>query len=394
MTRGEVFMLAAPGSISCVDQKTKKTRPLAQGRYLYISGLVKAKEMQLLDQIQQSRLLDAASLAEIGRLLTESAYPAAKTPQEMLAKEAVNLLDWLQKDLPEPELAQVLLTFNDIHNLKLVLKVLLQVWLAHADGLDPAQNPQADAENKKSEKILASFSRLDELPAFTTVKQLAAQPAQVDAELLYQSLAENDLAGLPAWIQQAALAAIDRYMGRYDLGDLESSLDQLAWQRAYQLACQTGCSFLIEYLAKKADLINLEMLLRTRLLASGEAALARALLPLGHMPKEKLAGLYAAEPDQISQFYAKTPYAALARMAGTYDQPGQAAQFALLADNLLQEHIRSASLSSSGPEVPLAFVLARQLEIKNIRIVITCLENNVPQARMRELVRDSYLSWR
>ena len=387
-------MMTAAGTIRCPEKKMKKPRPLPDDRYLYISGLVKARELQLLDQIQLSRLLEAGSGAEIARLLAECGYHAAKTPQEMLARESAALLEWLRDDLPDASLAQVLLPFNDIHNLTLVLKLLLQVWLAAESGQDPAKNPQAAAENKKNQSVLASFSRLEITPSLAQVQELAAQPAQVEAGILFQGLAENDLADLPEWIQQAALAAIERYMARYDLGDLETCLDQLAWRRAHDLACQTGSIFLVRYLQYKTDIINLEMLLRTRLLQSNGESLARSLLPGGLVAEKTVASLYTATAEKINQAYAGTPFTALARLAEQYEKPGQAAQFALLADYLLLSHNRSAMQASSGPQVPLAYVLARQLEIKNVRIVLTCLENKVPRAKMRELVRDSYLAWR
>ena len=43
---------------------------------------------------------------------------------------------------------------------------------------------------------------------------------------------------------------------------------------------------------------------------------------------------------------------------------------------------------------PLAWVLARLAEIKNVRIILTCLRNGLPRSLMQDLMRDGYLAWR
>ena len=74
--------------------------------------------------------------------------------------------------------------------------------------------------------------------------------------------------------------------------------------------------------------------------------------------------------------------------------PVRPANSACMADNRVIEYISQAKLLWRGPEIPLAYLIARLMEIKNIRIVLTCLRNGLPASQARDMNRDSYLTWR
>lgn len=364
-------------------------------RYLFACGLVKAMELHLIDQARLNRLLDAGEPDEISRILGECGYPQGKNPEEMLGAELAASLGWLRQIMPDPAYADVLIVFHDAHNLKLVLKNLLTIWItgSEADRL-PGQSPAVKGQAGAEEAILPNFGGLNGIPPFGRTARQALKPAQVDPDLLYHQIAEHRSNGLPEWVYQAAVEAVKRYLIQYDMSAVDTWLDQVAWQRACSLADQTGNRFLAGWLCRRIDLINLEMLLRTRTMRAGRDILANALLPGGSVQTQQILDLYGDSLDAIVAYYARTPYAVLAEHCQNYGQKGQAARFGLMADNLIMEHIRHARWTISGPEVPLAWVLARQTEIKNVRIILTCLRNGLPKAQARDLMRDSYLPWR
>lgn len=364
-------------------------------RYLHISGLVKAMELHLLDQARLNRLLDASEPEEISRILGECSYPAGKNPEEILGTELAGSLGWLQQMMPDPAYADALIIFHDAHNLKLVVKHLLTIWITGPDadkfsGQTPAINGQAGTE----EIILPDFGGLSGIPPFGRTALQALKPAQIDPDFLYHQIAEHRTDGLPEWIFQAAVEAVGRYLVQYDMSAVDAWLDQVAWRQACKLAEKTGNHFLMGWLCRKIDLVNLEMLLRTRTMRTGKEMLGNALLPGGSVQAQQILDIYGDSKEAIVTFYARTPYASLAEQCQNYEQKDRAARYGLLADNLLMEHVRSARWIISGPEVPLAWVLARQTEIKNVRIILTCLRNSLPKTLARDLMRDSYLPWR
>ena len=66
----------------------------------------------------------------------------------------------------------------------------------------------------------------------------------------------------------------------------------------------------------------------------------------------------------------------------------------LLADNLVMHLVREATRVVSGPEIGLAYLIAREMEIKNIRVILTSRRNGLSQTQAREMTRINYLTWR
>ena len=113
----------------------KKPEPdKLQERYRYVSGLVRARELLLLDQASLNRLTEAGGPDEISRILIANSYPAGQDPEEILDRESSAVLDWLAEVMPDPRFTDTLILFNDAHNLKLVLKKHLTQWI----GSQPA----------------------------------------------------------------------------------------------------------------------------------------------------------------------------------------------------------------------------------------------------------------
>lgn len=370
--------------------RTDKAKRRLEGhkdRYAYVSGRIRALEMSLLDSGSLNRLYDARNMDDFGRVLTDCGYPAANDPETSLKMELESVFNLLQAIMPEPGFIETLLLFRDIHNLKVILKHLIPIWPAsinkNADDRDPgiADLPVFD----DPAVVLAGVQAL--APYFQ-------QPALVDPAILVRAICDRETGLLPAWLYQAAAGAVRQYHATYDIGAMAAYLDQTAWRQAHRQALDLGNPFFIRYLVLRIDLINLDILLRSRFQHSGESFLEQTLLPDGTIDRAELVHLYRDSHESVRAFYARTPYAALAGQSDTYGQKGSAARFSLLADNQIMALIRQVRYTLSGPEVPLAYLFAREMEIKNIRIILTGLRNGRPSNQTRELTRDSYLAWR
>ncbi len=358
-------------------------------RYLYLSGWVRALELKLLDRAQTNRLFEARTQEDIDRVLSEADYPAGQSPDQRLQGESRAILDWLKTHLPNPLYVDALLAFHDAHNLKVVLKHLLSRWITSAP-----QPADVDAVAEAAGPAWPDFTDLASLPSFSDLAGQLLLPAGVEPALLYRQVAEHQAADLPAWLHEATTQALQRYLTRYALSDVDLYLDQVAWQRAQAKARETGNAFFCDYLALQADLINLDLLNRVRKQRMGRDILAKALVPGGSFDQDRWMGLYDLDEEALLAFLAPTAYVSLSPFFRQDAQAEDADRMGLVADNLLMRHLQTVRYVLEGPEVPLAFVLARQLEIKNVRLIITYLRNGLPAARARERLRDRYQPWR
>lgn len=361
----------------------RQGKPVSNDRYLYISGRIKALELQLMDSARLARLMDARVIDDIGRVLNDSGYPAAADPETRLNLEMTAMFNLLRPLFPEPAYVDILLMFHDFHNLKVILKNLTPAWprvVAAGDEPETASLPES--------AVPYSLSSGKDL------KQYFLQPSLADPQVVFTAIRDRQPGLVPAWIYESAVEAVRGYQYSYDIGGIDVHLDKAAYKKAMEMAQSLGNKFFTGYLQLLIDQINLGLLLRTRYLRSGRDSLAQALLAGGTVAPGQIAELYPATADQIQVLYGTTSCARLADLAAEFSKPGSAGRFSRLADNLTIAYISQARQLWCGPEIPLAYMIARLMEIKNIRIALTCLRNGLPAGQAREMSRDSYLPWR
>lgn len=347
------------------------SRPVKSDRYGYATGRIRAMENHLLDADRLNRLLDARSLEDVSRILQESGYPGGD-PETSLRLELAALFTLQRQLLPEPRLLDVFLLFHDCHNLKVCLKYLAANWLsqpAPESGAPPGQLPESPPS------LL-----------YSAVEPLMLQPALVQPDLLFRAIRDRQPELVLPWLYQLALAAVAAWQSRYDLADLDILIDRTAYQLAIQSAAPLACPFLTDYLRLRIDLVNLEILLRSQPLRQDEAYLQQTLLSGGSLAIPLLLEWYALPRDQLAVRLTATPFASLAPVIVSYGQHLATVRFGRLADQLILRHLAKARQVLRGPEVPLAYLLNRSLEIRTVRMVLAGLRHGWSSARIRELV--------
>ena len=218
-------------------------------------------------------------------------------------------------------------------------------------------------------------------------------PSLIDPAVLFRSIRDRRPELVPDWLYDLAGRAAQRYLQSYDTARMDMLIDYEAWKQATHIAELLENDFFIGYLALRRDLINLEILLRCRSLHTGREFMRLTLLPEASLSTDELLDVYSLEADDFLAWLATLPIAGrlgkdeMSNLVAEYGRPGTAAHYNRLADQLVLEWLDQAKRVLRGPEIPLAYLLRRELEIKNIRIVITCMRNGLPPAKARDLAR-------
>src|SRR5690554_6189791 len=97
-------------------------------QYGYLSGRIRAMELQLLDSTRYNRLYEARSVEDVMRVLSESGYPQGGAPEDALAREQELVYRLMRDQMPENEYVDTLLLLHDFHNIKVILKFLSPWW--------------------------------------------------------------------------------------------------------------------------------------------------------------------------------------------------------------------------------------------------------------------------
>lgn len=339
-------------------------------QYGYASGRIRAMEVRLMDAARLNRLFEARTPEDISRIMQESGY-AAGDPEVALVREEQEIYGLLGELMKDHGFAEALLLFHDCHNLKVILKYLAAWWPHHTGEAEAAERlPESDASHH-----VAGVEPMFQLPALVP-------PAR-----LFQAVRDRQSSFEPAWLYQSAIQAVSRYRQTYDIGSMDAVIDQAAFAKAEELATGLQNRFFSDYLKLRQDMINLELMLRCKSLHLDEAYFAGVMLAGGTVESKRWHQLYRESPEAVADAFKSSPIRELAEMATEYGQPGSAARFGRMADRLLLQHIGKTRWILRGPEIPVAYILTREIEIKNIRIALTCLRNGIPSAQARDMMR-------
>ena len=202
-------------------------------------------------------------------------------------------------------------------------------------------------------------------------------------EILAVYRSENGDGGLPAAYAAAireAKTALAR-TGNPQLSDFV--LDKAYFAELLREAGKTGKPFITDYVRLQIDKANLRSALRTLGMDRREEMLDNALIEGGTVSVEELRAA-ADSREELQRLYAPT---LLGKAAGASGMT----QFEKEADNAVREFVLRSSFVSFGQEVIVEYLSALENEITSLRIILTGKRMGIPEAKLRERLRESYV---
>jgi len=328
------------------------------GAFAFATGSVRVLEKKLLTGAQLGRMAEATDAAEAWRMLADAGMTQAtelgwQSYEEALAKELQELYRYVHFVSPKPELTKWLAHRYDFHNLKVFLK--------------------------------ARFLNEDPTDAVFDV-------GLVPAKLIEQAVKTEIWKALPEELAKAGeLAAAE-----YEKTKSAQAFDIIVDRQMYAYLEAASCHpFLHALVDMWCDLVNLKTALRAKVLGKEKEFFNKALVGPGLISFERLLSLFDAPLENWAEELRHTQYAnliaqALARWEGG-SPPLNLAHIEKLSDDFVTERLSAAKLSLYGVEPLVAYVLAKETEIKNIRIIMVGKINGIPAEALKERIRMSYV---
>ncbi|MGE5560995.1 MAG: V-type ATP synthase subunit C [Chloroflexota bacterium] len=323
--------------------------------YGYAGGRVHALETRLIDRARFQRMVDAPTAAEAFRVLAETDYAGSIAEvkdvsqfEAVLARELDRVYDLLAELAPDEFLKLVFAYKFDIHNLKVLLK-------ARSLGQD--------------------YSYL--LVSRGTVPPLELAEAVQAGE------------GLPPHFAAAVSAAADAFAATEDPQLIDTILDGALYELLAKEARRRRYRMIIEWVQASIDLANIRTFLRVRRLGKDSSFLAQALLNGGLIPPARFQELFAQPVEALAAGLADTPYSRIAAEGARLAKDmAPLAGLEKLADDYLTGIAKGARFIPLGPESLFAYILAKENEIRNVRIILAGKLNDVAAETIRERLRD------
>jgi len=352
--------------------------------YAYAVGKIRALETQLLTKSDFERLLETSDATSALQELSDTPYGEHLTrikdisEFELLLNEELKKTYNLIKELSlHPEITDLFFLEKDLHNLKVLLK-------SKYAGISPDGN-------------------LIDLGLFP----LAGLKGMVE---------KNDYAGFTnSTIRETIVQAIKQFELTHELQIIDFVLDAVIYEVFLNTARKYQNIFLQNYFQLQIDLINLKTLVRFIVTKKDKRYFKDGLIHGGNLTYEFFLREFPEKEGDVPHkvglerykniiTYEKDLNAKERRtpLLENYEQIISAGikswlkerSFSLLEkliDDSLTEYLKKAKYITLGLEPLIAYLFAKEIETKNIRVIIVGKINNIPQEILRERLRETYV---
>lgn len=319
--------------------------------YPYAVARIRVLEKNLLTKQTMYQMADDRAVSGCLRTLADAGYEGALEVdphdfEKVLSTELEKTYAIIRELVPEEKFIEVFLYKNDYHNLKVLIK-------QEVSGLN-------------GEKYLVNGGTIP----------LAE---------LRKALLERSYGSLPLIMRDAIAEAFDSFSKTQSGQMIDIVLDKAVFKQMEETADASKNEFVMKYVSKICDLTNLKSFLRIRNMKKPFLAFSTAFLEGGDISLPTFSKAFAL--DNPSGNFKATAY-------GEVCEAGMHRGFTVfekLCDDYIMDYIKSAKYMALSLEPLIAYLYAKESEIKTVRIILTSKLNGIDSRVIKERVREAYV---
>lgn len=327
-------------------------------KFIRPSITTRVYEKNLLTSENLKRLIDTDDLKEALTSLNDTKYgqylqklDRPEDYEKVLSKMLLNSYKDMIKISPDKNLVKYLEEKYNFHNLKVLVKELIQ------------------DEDYKS--IYIDIGKID----LVNIKRNLKEDIKTKDEYLAY-----------------AKKALDIYKENKDPQDIDLSLDKDFYEKLLEDAKKLDYESLIRFTKERIDLTNLKALLRIKGQGQSIDLLEKALIDGGNIEKNLFRDSLNAEKSSYPNlFFKEKIYPQVKEALEESDLNKTMQKIEKIIDNHLMNFAKESKKVSYGPEVIMGYLISREMEVKNLRIILTAKLNSLSREFMEERLRDLYV---
>lgn len=317
-------------------------------------------ETRLLDKSKIERMVDAETADEVLKILDETEYSnimgnikRASDYEEILSTELKRVYKLVYDICPIKEVVDLMSIKYQYHNLKVLVK----------------------------EKILnKDFS------------DMLIELGSDDLNEVRRKINTDNFKSLKAPVQKAVEAALNDYELTKDPQRIDLIIDNHMFMALEKIKKDLNYGFVDKIVNSLIDLTNVRTLLRVKKQDKGRDFASEVLVDGGTIPKTKLLSLLNETSENIMSKLSQSNYSSMIKEGmEAYIETGSTSTLEKLADNQTMKLMKDAKFVTFGPERILAYIYAKETEIKLIRVIMVGKLNNIAEEVIRERLRDVYV---
>lgn len=322
---------------------------MADNQYIYAVARIRTKEMSLLDKVTIDQLMACKTYQECLKLLADKGWGRSgnETAEELLTIEREKTWEIISELVDDMSAFNTFLIGNDFHNLKAAIKMVY---------LD------------------------QEIP------NVFINSGTIESELIIKSVRERDFSLLPEYMRECATEAYEVLFHTGDSQLCDCIIDKASLTATYESGKKSSNEVLMQYAELKVASANINIAIRGVKTGKKREFFERALANCESLDKDKLIQAALSGLDTIYEYLSVTDYAQA--VDAIKESPSS---FERWCDNLIIESIKPQKYNSFTISPLAAYILARENEIKTVRIILSGKLNGLSDQSVRERLREMYV---
>ena len=316
-------------------------------------------EKRLLNKLKIERMIDSASPEDVLKILQETEYAnlmvnvKRSEDYNILLKEELNrVYSLMYKVSPDPAIVDIMSLKYDYHNIKVLLK--------------------ARALDKDFSSML--------IPVGT-----------VDIEKLKSYMTNMEYKELKPIMMEAILEAEKVYHELKDPQKIDIILDKYMYIDMLARAKETEIDFMIDNIKMNIDFSNIKSIIRLKKQEKDVKFLKEVILDGGDISNNVLVRTFEEPIENLATKFSSLKYGEVIKLGlEEYLKTGKLSVLEKFSEDYIMKNLKVAKYITFGPEPVFAYIIAKETEIKVIRIIMVGKLNNVDTAVIRERVREVY----
>lgn len=323
---------------------------MSKTQYTYAVARIRALEASLFSSSTIEQLLACKDETSCLRFLQEKGWGGMDIAMDMdaiLSREREKIWENMRQMGIDMSVFAVLSYPNRFHNLKAAIK--------------------------------AVYTGKEDLPVFY-------EDTDLPKKELLRILKDREYSSLPKNMQAVAKEALEVLLHSGDGQLCDILIDRATLEAVLQAGREADDPVIKTYAELIVEVTNIKIAVRASKTGKSLDFMKRAMVPCGGLNIEKLMMAALAGMDSIIDYLEGSGYgeaaAALKESASAFER---------WCDNRIIRTMQPQKMNpfSAGPLI--AYVIARENEIKTVRIILTCKQNGLPEASIRERIREMYV---